>query len=155
MEHTGSNGRQQLKDETLQPRPGHTAGPLPLQPHSLHFVLGVGFAPATLHLCRVQQGMLPDGVGPIAGKRVHHLWGRDAKRERVSAACWPLGEILPKRLLQLEPPPRAYNVPDIQSGHPKCSTSCQLTLVGLPRFRMFKQLAQYTVQAADLGRCIL
>lgn len=35
--------------------------------------MGVGFAPATLHLRRVQQGVLPDGVGPVAGKRVHHL----------------------------------------------------------------------------------
>lgn len=65
----------------FRPVPERMACPLPLQPHSLDFVLRVGFAPATLHLCRVQQGVLPDGVGPIAGKRVHHLWGRDAKQE--------------------------------------------------------------------------
>lgn len=86
MEHTGSNGSKKLREATFQaPVPGHTACPPPLQPHSLDFVLGVGFAPATLHLCRVQQGMLPDRVGPVAGKRVHHLWGRDAKQE--SAHC--------------------------------------------------------------------
>lgn len=64
------------------PRPmSQTTQPLPppLQPDSLDFVLGVGFAPAALHLCRVQQGMLPDGVGPVAGERVHHLRGGDAK----------------------------------------------------------------------------
>lgn len=47
--------------------------PPPLKPDSLDFVLGVGFAPAALHLRGVQQGMLPDGVGPVAGERVHHL----------------------------------------------------------------------------------
>lgn len=66
-----------------QPPPGSTSQttqPLPprLQPDSLDFVLRVGFAPATLHLRGVQQGMLPDGVGSIAGERVHHLQGEDA-----------------------------------------------------------------------------
>lgn len=94
-------GARSLGKRPFRPRPRHTVCPLPLQPHSLDFILGVGFAPATLHLRRVQQGVLPDGVGPVAGKRVHHLWGRDAKH-RVSTACWALREILPKCLLQLE-----------------------------------------------------
>lgn len=67
--------------------------PPPLQPHLLDFVLGVGFAPATLHLCRVQQGVLPDGVGPVAGKRVHHLWRRDAKQESAHSVLGIGGDI--------------------------------------------------------------
>lgn len=59
--------------------PSRAAQPPPLNPDSLDFVLGVGFAPATLHLRGVQQGVLPDGVGSVAGECVHHLWGRGAK----------------------------------------------------------------------------
>lgn len=98
-------GARSLGKQPSRPCPGHMACPPPLQPHSLDFVLRVGFATATLHLCRVQQGVLPDGVGPVAGKRVHHLWGRDAKQEcPLCAGHW--GKILPKCLLQLETPLR-------------------------------------------------
>lgn len=40
---------------------------------SLDFVLRVGFPAAALHLRWVQQTVLPDGVGPIAGQRLDHL----------------------------------------------------------------------------------
>lgn len=40
---------------------------------SLDFVLGVGFPAAALHLRWVQQTVLPDGVGPVAGQRLNHL----------------------------------------------------------------------------------
>lgn len=92
--------------------------PPPLTPDSLDFVLGVGFAPAALHLRRVQQGMLPDGVGPIAGERVHHLW---AGGVRVS---------MPTVHQQTPPSPRLDTAPTgllcaehchspTQSGHPR------------------------------------
>lgn len=80
--HTGAAGRAGEASHPATPWfhvPGHAAPATALQPNSLDFVLGVGFAPAALHLRGIQQGMLPDGVGPVAGERVHHLQGRDAK----------------------------------------------------------------------------
>lgn len=44
--------------------------------HLLHFVLGVCLPAPALHLGRVQQRVLPDGVGPVARQGVHHLRGR-------------------------------------------------------------------------------
>ena len=75
QEETGSRVGEVRHPATSQARvPTTRPQPPPLTPNSLDFVLGVGFTPAALHLRGVQQGVLPDGVGPVAGKRVHHLW---------------------------------------------------------------------------------
>lgn len=57
--------------------------------HLLHFVLGVGLPAPALHLGRVQQRVLPDGVGPVARQGVHHLQGGTGRAQwaRGGALC--------------------------------------------------------------------
>lgn len=127
----------ELRTTTIQaPVPETRPCPPPLQPHSLDFVLGVGFTPATLHLCRVQQGVLPDGVGPVAGKRVHHLWGRDAKQKSAHSVLGTRGDIprVPAAAGDTTKGPTVCLLwlPSIQSGHPKSCVLCLALHAGLP-----------------------
>lgn len=48
--------------------------------HLLHFVLGVCLPAPALHLGRIQQRVLPDGVGPVARQGVNHLRRRGRAR---------------------------------------------------------------------------
>lgn len=70
----GGAGRHRVSGGGIQHSPPPPPSqPPPHSPHLLHFVLGVRLPAPALHLRRVQQRMLPDGVGPIAGQGVHHL----------------------------------------------------------------------------------
>lgn len=60
---------------------GHPVGADPPSPrHLLHFILGVCLPAPALHLRRIQQRVLPDGVGPVARQGVHHLRGKGRAR---------------------------------------------------------------------------